>query len=269
MRKSDTMLQNKNIQLVFFDIDDTLMVKDKKFMPASVPGAIKKLHENGIRVGIASGRARYGVVQEVQDLDADIYVTINGQYVMDKDDNVIYSNPLEMSDIESIVTWCNEKNIQYGMVGANSCSVSEWTPVVEEAITVVYGNVQVDPDFHQKNDVYQIWTFSDEQLEDTIPSEVAKKVNVVRWHPSSCDIFPINGSKANGIQRVLDKYSLTKDEIVVFGDGLNDVEMFKHAGFAVAMGNSHVDLLPYADYITKDIEDHGIEHALIELGLIK
>lgn len=257
------------VKMIFFDIDDTLRVKDTEYMPPSAAEAIKKLHEVGIKVGIASGRAIYGFAPEVMALDPDYFVTINGQYVMDKAENVIYSNPITNQDITAFITWCKENDLPYGLVGSHACAVSAWTPLVADAMTVVYGVIPEKPLFYQENEVYQMWSYTAAQNEDTLPNVIKEHLNIVRWHPHSCDLFPKNGSKANGIQAVLDKEGLTKDDIIVFGDGLNDVEMFKHAGFAVAMGNAHDDLKTHADYITKDILDDGILHALIDLGIIE
>lgn len=257
-----------NIKMVFFDIDDTLVVKDTQYMPESVPAAIAKLHQNDVAVGIATGRARFGVVPMVQALEPDYYVTINGQYVIDKDNNSIYSNPLAKEDIERFVSWCNEHGVEYGFVGSETCVVSKWTPLVQDAIEIIYGKLAEDPNFYQTNTVYQMWTFTDKQNEAELPSELLEKVKVVRWHEHSCDLFPINGSKANGIQAVLDKLNISREQVMAFGDGLNDVEMFGHVGVAVAMGNAHPDLLQHADYVTKNIDDDGVEYALKHFGLI-
>lgn len=73
----------KKIKMVFFDIDDTLRVKDTGYMPESIQRIFKELKKKGILTGIASGRARYGVPKEVQDLEADYCVKLNGAYVKD------------------------------------------------------------------------------------------------------------------------------------------------------------------------------------------
>jgi len=261
-------LKNK-IKMVFFDIDDTLRVKDTEYMPPSVNEAVAKLHEKGIKIGIASGRAIYGFAPEIMGLNPDYFVTINGQYVMNKDKQEIFSNPIATSDITMFVDWCKEHNLPYGMVAAEACAVSDWTPLVADAMTVIYGKIQEKPDFYKQQEVYQLWSYSENQIENTLPEEVKAHLKVVRWHEHSCDLFPMSGSKAHGIEAALNDLGITKDEIIVFGDGLNDLEMFQYAGFSVAMGNAHEDLKPHADYITKDILDDGILYALTELGIIE
>ena len=79
----------KKIKMVFFDIDDTLRVKDTGYMPASIEKIFKELKANGILTGIASGRARYGVPEEVQNLNADYCVKLNGAYAKDNKKNII------------------------------------------------------------------------------------------------------------------------------------------------------------------------------------
>lgn len=258
----------KKVKIIFFDIDDTLRVKDKEFMPESIPSVFERLHKKGIRTGIASGRAYFGVVPEVRALGADYYVTINGQYVRTKEGEEIFSNPIPKETIQKIIEWANAVGMEYGMVGKNRAVVSQWTKLVDDAITVVYGKLAEEPDFWQENPVYQMWTFTDEHKDNVLPEELRSQVRLVRWHPHSCDIVPIHGSKANGIEKVLEKLGLTDKDLMVFGDELNDVEMFQYAGLSIAMGNANEELKPLADYVTKDIEENGVEYALEMLGLI-
>ena len=54
----------KKIKIVFFDIDDTLRVKDTGYIPDSIKTVFKQLKEKRILTGIASGRGIFGVVPE-------------------------------------------------------------------------------------------------------------------------------------------------------------------------------------------------------------
>jgi len=258
-----------DIKMIFFDIDDTLRVKDTGYMPLSVQEAIAKLQAKGIKIGIATGRGMYGIVPEIKALKPDYFVTINGQYVTDCDGHVLYSNPIANRDIKNFITWAEIQKIEYGMLGAADRAVSAWTPVVDDAMRVVYGKIEADPLFYERQAVYQLWTFSTEQVEDTMPTDLLEHLKIIRWHKNSCDLLPINGSKAAGIEVILQLLGLTKDNIIVFGDGLNDIEMFEYAGFSVAMGNAHKEAKASADFVTKDLVDDGILHAVKVLGLIE
>ena len=48
--------------------------------------------------------------------------------------------------------------------------------------------------------------------------------------------FPlIAGSKATGVQKVIEKLGLKPENLLVFGDELNDLELFDYAGMSIAM----------------------------------
>ena len=55
---------------------------------------------------------------------------------------------------------------------------------------------------------------------------------------------------------------------MAFGDGGNDIDMLKHVGYGVAMGNAADDVKQAADYVTTEIDNDGIAHALKHFGLI-
>lgn len=57
-------------------------------------------------------------------------------------------------------------------------------------------------------------------------------------------------------------------DTIALGDSLNDMEMIRHAGVGIAMGNAVDALKENADYVTKDIADDGFAHALRQLCLI-
>ena len=56
------------------------------------------------------------------------------------------------------------------------------------------------------------------------------------------------------------------EDVVVFGDGLNDISMFIPPFFRIAMGNARPQLKERADYITDDNDKGGILHACQKFG---
>lgn len=62
--------------------------------------------------------------------------------------------------------------------------------------------------------------------------------------------------------RLAQKLGLSREEIAVFGDDLNDVEMLSHCPNSVAMGNAHPQAKAVAAHVTHSCDEDGIAHAL-------
>lgn len=259
----------KKIKIVFFDIDDTLRNSKTGFIPTSIPTVFQQLRDKGILTGIATGRGIFGVVPEIKALKPDFFVTLNGAYIEDKKGNVIYSNKIAKDKVEEYITWTKEVGIDYGLVGSQAAKLSRRTEMISQAIDPIYPDLEVDPDFYQKEDIYQMWTFEGQGDDLVLPDTLASTLRMVRWHEHSSDVVPISGSKAAGVAKVVDQLGLKPENVMVFGDGLNDLELFDYAGISIAMGVSHDKIKEKADYITKTLEEDGIFNALEGFGMVE
>ena len=259
----------KKIKIIFFDIDDTLRNSKTGFIPSTIPTVFQQLREKGILTGIATGRGIFGVVPEIQELKPDFFVTLNGAYIEDKKGHVIYSNKIAKDKVEEYIAWTKEVGIDYGLVGSHAAKLSRRTETISQAIDPIYPNLEVDRDFYQNEDIYQMWTFEEQGDDLTLPDSLASTLRMVRWHEHSSDVVPISGSKAAGVAKVVDQLGLKPENVMVFGDGLNDLELFDYAGISVAMGISHDKIKEKADYITKTLEEDGIFDALEGFGMVE
>ena len=259
----------KKIKIIFFDIDDTLRNSKTGFIPSTIPTVFQQLREKGILTGIATGRGIFGVVPEIKALKPDFFVTLNGAYIEDKKGNVIYSNKIARDKVEEYIAWTKEVGIDYGLVGSHEAKLSRRTEMISQAIDPIYPDLDVDPDFYQKEDIYQMWTFEDQGDDLTLPENLSSTLRLVRWHKHSSDVVPISGSKAAGVAKVVDQLGLKPENVMVFGDELNDLELFDYAGISVAMGISHEKIKEKADYITKTLEEDGIFDALEGFGMVE
>ena len=259
----------KKIKIIFFDIDDTLRNSKTGFIPSTIPTAFKQLPDKGILTGIATGRGIFGVVPELKALKPDFFVTLNGAYIEDKKGNVIYSNKIAKDKVEEYITWTKEVGIDYGLVGSHAAKLSRRTEMISQAIDPIYPDLEVNPDFYQKEDIYQMWTFEEQGDDLVLPESLASTLRMVRWHEHSSDVVPISGSKAAGVAKVVEHLGLKPENVMVFGDGLNDLELFDYAGISVAMGVSHDKIKEKADYITKTLEEDGIFDALEGFSMVE
>lgn len=79
------------------------------------------------------------------------------------------------------------------------------------------------------------------------------------------DIMKKDCTKANAIKILADHLDINKEEIIVIGDGANDISMFEMSGYKIAMGNANDKLKEKADYITDSNNQDGVAKALEEI----
>ena len=83
-----------------------------------------------------------------------------------------------------------------------------------------------------------------------------------RWSPLMADINMRGVTKASGMDVFLRHYGIDRSRSMAFGDGGNDVEMIRHAGVGVALGNAVDAAKRAADYVTATVDDDGVLRAL-------
>ena len=65
-----------------------------------------------------------------------------------------------------------------------------------------------------------------------------------------------------GLLMLGEKLGIKREEIMACGDGMNDLEMLKAVGFAVAMENGESPVKAVADYIAESNDKDGVAKAI-------
>lgn len=255
----------KNI--VFFDIDGTLLDL-KKQIPLSAKQAVERLKQNGVYVAIATGRAPFMFEAIREELGIDSFVSFNGQYVVFEGET-IYNNPLKQEELKELYRKSSEYS--YPMVFMNEekmrASEEDHPHISESLATLQFKYPKVDPDFFHHHTIYQALLFCEPNQEELFRKD-HDVFDYIRWHDYSCDVLPGGGSKAVGVEKLIEAAGFEKANTFAFGDGLNDLEMIQEVGTGVAMGNAVPELKQVADYTTNDVADDGILNGLKHLRLL-
>ena len=75
-------------------------------------------------------------------------------------------------------------------------------------------------------------------------------------------------SKASGIEQVTEHLGIARRDTLAIGDSDNDLEMLRHAGVGIAMGNARQHVREAADEVTSPPEEGGVHEAFVRHGLI-
>lgn len=79
------------------------------------------------------------------------------------------------------------------------------------------------------------------------------------------DIAPLGVNKATGLATVCERLGVSATEVLAIGDGNNDIEMLRWAGFGVAMGQSPLAVREVADAVTASVDADGVADVLDQL----
>ncbi|GBF10737.1 Cof-type HAD-IIB family hydrolase [Tepidibacillus sp. HK-1] len=257
-------------QLIFFDIDGTLLNHEKQ-LPISTKKAINRLQELGHDVAIATGRAPFMFQELLKELDIQTYISLNGQYVVYKG-KAVYTNPLDKEELHRLTDLSKSVNnpIIYEDHEAMRSNFESHLYIDHGIGSLKIQSEPIfDPEYYKHHDVYQSLLFCTEEDEKAYYQGQFKKLELVRWHEFSVDVMPVGGSKAKGIKELVKFLGLSMDNVYAFGDGLNDIEMLKFVKHSVAMGNAHDDVKKVAKYVTKHVDENGILKGLELVGLLE
>lgn len=259
------------IKAVFFDVDGTLVSFKTHKVPKSTLEAIKEMQNKGIKVFVATGRHHSILTlgNNVHEIDFDGFITLNGQYCFTKDKKVIYEKHICPDDIKAIVDFINKNDIACGFVEDKGMYLNKSNEAVEDVLKSVNLPMPNIEDINRalKGKVYQLNPYIPIELEDKF-MEVMPNSEATRWSPLFIDVIPAGGGKHVSLEKVMDYYGYSKDEVIAFGDGGNDKTMLMAAGIGVAMGNANEDVKEIADYITDTVDNDGVLKALKHFNIL-
>ncbi len=258
-----------SIKAVFVDFDYTIYSHKKQQIPPSAVKALNSLHDMGVKVILSTGRSipEMGILSEYKEISFDGYVLLNGQLCLDENLNTLYENPFHGKTLKALINLFNSKTIPMSFVEKDDVYIN----FASDAIKKACGDLKILD--HRISEYtgnplflavcYDIRLEDEKMLNDKIPD-----ICFQRWSPLGVDVVSKGCDKAKGIEFFSNLYGLKKEETMAIGDSLNDMKMIQFAGIGVAMGNAVDSVKDVADFVTKDIDEDGIEFALRHFSLI-
>ncbi len=259
--------------LLFFDIDGTLITNDKrKMFPQDALKALVKTRENGNLIFINTGRVFCNIDDYIKDIGFDGYVCGCGSNII-YHNKVLLHNELSKKLCRDVAEKCREYKMgalyEYSDFTAYDIAVEN----SERDILVEYfskNNRRIITDIYDKNfqfDKFSAWYTEESRLSE-FEKYIEKYFTYIDREGDFCELEPEGFSKATGIEFLLNYFNLSKENVYVFGDGNNDIEMMNFAGHSVCMKKGSYDAIKAAEFVTDDVMDGGIKKALEYYNLL-
>ena len=260
-----------NVKLVVSDMDGTLL-NDKGEVSALFFELFKKLQLQNILFCAASGRQYDSIVDKLAAIKDDIYVIAENGGIAKKADEVLLLKALNTKKVIKVIP------ILRDIKDANIVLCSQDTAFIESNdadfisyFQEYYHNYTIVDDLIEVAKtrlILKIAVHHASSSEDFIYPEIKHlkedyllKVSGQNW----LDISDDKANKGNALREVQKILNISKEETMVFGDYLNDIEMLQEATFSFAMANAHNDIKEIAKYATESNNSLGVERVLEKL----
>lgn len=245
---------------LFSDVDGTLVTYDYNAVPTdAVAQAIGKASEK-ITVCVVTGRG-YPFAEPILKklgMHTGFAILNNGGHVLDiATKTTLYEQPITMSDAAAIIDVFTEAGIIFY--------------IKQDLFSLGYKMREFKKGDSLKK-AYMFFTeeiYTEEQM-DLVATKLSSlsSISFSKGHHNDvtkygCNIVHSSATKLHGIEIVMKKLGLTKEECIGVGDSYNDFPLLMACGLKVAMGNAVADLKAIADFVVPSVENDGMV-ALLE-----
>ena len=262
--------------LIGLDIDGTL-VHDDGYLSPEVVKEVQRVKNLGHEVIVATGRSAPNAVPVVRDLGIEkgFLVSSNGAVTVELDlqhprgfkiSDVITFDPAEV--LAQLIENLPEAHFAVEDVDgsyrfhrpfpSHALGDQNFETPLEELMHKEVSRVVVLSPQHDVEEFLGL-------ISNIGLSSVSYAIGYTAW----LDISPQGVTKASALESQRARLGIGKSQVLVMGDGRNDIEMFQWAksggGLAFAMGQAPEEVIKAATYVTSSVTDDGV--AVVLSGL--
>jgi Cof subfamily protein (haloacid dehalogenase superfamily) len=247
------------------DVDGTLLTSDG-LLTTRTREALRAADRAGWHVALVTGRPLPYVLPLVRELAVgEFVVAANGATVAEVDTGtVLYQASLPGQLVRSVLTAARQAipDLRLAITTADRFDVEPGFDVLApltKADAVVVPDARPEPGDTVHSSVLFVvgadtgWLL--QRIADVVPPELHVSPSGL---PGSVELTPPGVHKGSGVLHLCERVGVQRDDVVAFGDGLNDHEMLTWAGLGVAMGNADAGTKQVADEVTASNDDDGV-----------
>lgn len=252
--------------MLVLDIDGTC-ITDNYDIPDELVKAIKYIQKKHL-VYIATGRSVSDAYQyyKVLGLDNDI-ICHNGGLICNPQNGIVkiqkkIHNSVDI--VEFLLKWYNDKVINN--VVLSSCRETFLLTTENQYLQRVMINQDLPFSYEsqyltQVSNVQRIIVSVLPQYQDALTNEIKKLFSDIivcgwRGRDDIIDISVGGVNKWNAVKYVAEENNISVQNIISFGDAVNDIKLLEKSGIGISMKNAIEEVRNSADYIT-DFDNNG------------
>ena len=264
-----------NYKLLVVDIDGTL-VGGNRGISAEDRRALAKARSLGMQVSLSTGRAARACLRIIDQLSLNGYhIFFDGASVSSlSQGDEVYVQPISRATVKQMVEFAHQHDIDLELYSATHYFAERETWSTEAHRQFF----DIEPTMVDFTGLWERERIIKGALVTTTPQEVAKARNFCRQFDDSLlfswartpaypnadfiNILAPEVSKGKALEALASHLGVSMSEVMAIGDGSNDIPLLSVAGLAIAMGNAPDEVKAVADYVTLDVDHHGVATAI-------
>ena len=256
------------IKMVVTDMDGTLLNSNHEVSDWFFT-LFDALRKRDVLFVAASGRQYLSIIEKLHLIKDDIIVIAeNGGFAIQNGKELV-SSPLPHQTKNEVISILHRiANIHPVLCGKDSAYILG-NSLFEKKLQEYYSNYKILDNLSDfDGEILKIAIYHFESSEKYIYPKVSflekdlqVKISGANW----VDISSKNAHKGFALKKVMEQNHIKPEELLVFGDYNNDLEMLALTANSFAMANAHPNVLKATNYNTSSNDDFGVERVLEKL----
>lgn len=255
-------------KLVLSDMDGTLLDPDKRLTDRA-RAAVAALHARGVGFALTSSRPPRAMRPFAEALEVRLPLSaFNGGLIEARDGATLRSRPMDDRVAVRVIEFLRARGVDVWLYRGDDWIVddTEGEYVAREAETLGYKPVAAKDLAAEANGAVKlVASSSDLDLMARCQGEVREafpEVAAALSQPKYLDVTASGVDKGGSVRVIAAGAGVEPGEVMVVGDGHNDLPMFEAAGLAVAMGQADDAVRRRAHAVTASNADEGFAEAV-------
>lgn len=272
-----------SIKLIATDLDGTLMSGDHMTITKYTLDVLKRAHDSGIKIAIATGRPLSLIGNVTSQIPfADYVIYANGACVYDTvGKKIIYSSLIDSSTARALISHFLTQRVFFEVyVDGRSQFQSDCeqyfidTDFPSAFVEEVKGSMDAHEDLleylgDREIEKITLYCLSDEQSALHGLTFEKYDLSTACSFAGSLEATAKNANKGIAVKGLGDVLGIGADEIMCFGDAGNDIPMLEYAKYSFAMANGTEQCKKSARFIARANTEDGLARAVEEYALNK
>lgn len=269
-----SVTEKRDIRLIVTDLDGTLLNSQHKITPRNRE-AIARASAAGIPTVLATGKTRYSSETLIEELGLRTPgIFVQGLLIANADGSTRHQQTLDVQIARRVISFVEERGFSVMAYSGSRLMIKVHHPYAD--IIMNYGEPRpeiVGPLVNLLDNVpvNKLMLMGDEKRLRALRYQLDKlfgpQINMTTTQTATLEVLPAGASKGKAVRFVAQEMGIPMDKVLAIGDGENDLEMLKLAGWGVAVANADERLKAVAKVVVGSNDDSGVAEAIERFAL--